>query len=70
MALASLGGAPGAISGAVREVATDPQGVISHRLREKKDMQVSDYMRMGTKPLHPLWDHFLKGEPIFKSRKH
>jgi len=39
MALASLGGAPGAISGAVREVATDPQGVISHRLREKKDMQ-------------------------------
>jgi len=39
MALASLGGGGGAISGAVREVATDPQGVITHRLREKKDMQ-------------------------------
>ena len=40
MALASLGGSGGSISGAIREVAVDPQGVISHRLKEKKDMQV------------------------------
>lgn len=39
MALASLGGGSGNISSALREVATDPQGVISHRLKEKKDMQ-------------------------------
>merc|ERR1711990_645855 len=39
MALASLGGGGGSISGAVREVATDPQGVIQHRQREKRDLQ-------------------------------
>lgn len=39
MALASLGGGGGSISGAIREVATDPHGVIVNRTREKKDLQ-------------------------------
>merc|ERR1739838_362190 len=39
MALATLGGTGGTISGAIRDVATDPQGVVQHRKKEKKDMQ-------------------------------
>jgi len=39
MALATLGGGGGSISGAVRDVATDPQGVVNNRMKEKKDMQ-------------------------------
>ena len=42
MALATLGGSGGTISGAIRDVATDPQGVVQHRVREKKDLQVID----------------------------
>lgn len=38
MALASLGGSS-TIAGAVREVATDPNGVIANRAKEKKDLQ-------------------------------
>ena len=39
MAVAALGGGGGAISGAVREVASNPTAVIAQREKEKRDLQ-------------------------------